>query len=148
MTTNIYLISVRPTWADAFFLDCNPKTIELRKGNFGASLKPDDSIIIYGTMPTAELLGIVRFVKREILPIKQLWQASEQGKLARVSEAQFNAYYAQQELGIGVWVEDAKLLPKPIKLYRLREAWCDKWNPPQQIVQLSEQKLTSVGISH
>jgi hypothetical protein len=28
-----FLISVHPTWADAFFLDRNPKTIELRKGN-------------------------------------------------------------------------------------------------------------------
>ena len=31
--SSTYLISVRPTWADAFVLDCNPKTIELRKGN-------------------------------------------------------------------------------------------------------------------
>jgi hypothetical protein len=31
--TCTFLISVRPTWADAFFLDRNPKTIELRKGN-------------------------------------------------------------------------------------------------------------------
>jgi len=31
--TSTYLISVRPTWADAFFRDRNPKTIELRKGN-------------------------------------------------------------------------------------------------------------------
>jgi hypothetical protein len=29
--TNTYLISVRPTWADAFFLDRNPKTIERAK---------------------------------------------------------------------------------------------------------------------
>ena len=42
--TSTYLISVRPTWADAFFLDRNPKTIELRKGNFGTSLKAGDSL--------------------------------------------------------------------------------------------------------
>ena len=53
--TNTYLISVRPTWADALFNIHNPKTIELRKGNFGASLKPGDSIIIYATMPVAEI---------------------------------------------------------------------------------------------
>jgi hypothetical protein len=46
MQANTYLISVRPTWADAFFLDRNPKTIELRKGNFGASLKSGDAIAI------------------------------------------------------------------------------------------------------
>jgi hypothetical protein len=67
--TNTYLLSVRPTWADAFFLDRNPKSIELRKGSFGASLKPGDVIAIYATMPTAEVLGIVRVLKRERLPI-------------------------------------------------------------------------------
>jgi predicted transcriptional regulator len=100
---NTYLISVRPTWADAFFTN-NPKTIELRKGSFGASLKPGDVIAIYATMPTAEVLGIVRVLKRGSLPIDRLWRASEQGMLAKVSRAQFDAYYANQESGIGVWV--------------------------------------------
>jgi len=137
MQANTYLISVRPTWADAFFLDRNPKTIELRKGNFGASLKSGDAIAIYATMPTAELLGTVQVIKRESLPIEQLWQQSEQGKLARVSQAQFDDYYRNQESGIGVWVESARLLTKPIPLYRFRKAWGERWQPPQQIVQLS-----------
>ena len=63
--TCTYLISVRPTWADAFFLSHNPKTIELRKGSFGACLKPGDRIAIYATLPTAEVLGIVRVLRRE-----------------------------------------------------------------------------------
>lgn len=146
--TNTYLISVHPRWASAFFLSHKPKTIELRKGSFGASLKPGDSIIIYGTMPTAEVLGMVQVVKREFMPIKQLWNESQQGRLAKVSEAQFNAYYAQQESGIGVWVEVAKLLPKPIPLYKLRQAWGSKWNPPQQLQQLTQQQLAAVGIVH
>jgi predicted transcriptional regulator len=61
-------------------------------------------------MPTAEIIGIVQFVKRELLPIEQLWEESEQGKLAKVSRAQFDAYYANQESGIGVWVGGAELL--------------------------------------
>jgi predicted transcriptional regulator len=57
--SSTYLISVRPTWADAFFLDRNPKTIELRKGNFGTSLKAGDSIVIYSTLPVGEAIGTV-----------------------------------------------------------------------------------------
>jgi predicted transcriptional regulator len=110
MQANTYLISVRPTWADAFFLDRNPKTIELRKGNFGASLKSGDSIVIYATIPVAEILGIVRVVQREILPIDRLWRESKQGKLARVSRAQFDDYYANQPSGVGVWVGGTELL--------------------------------------
>jgi len=145
--SSTYLISVRPTWADAFFLDRNPKTIELRKGNFGASLKPGDNIAIYATMPVAELLGIVRVLKREILPIDRLWQASQQGRLAKVSQAQFNAYYAQQESGIGVWVEAAELLPKPIALPKLRQSWGPRWQPPQQIQQLTDDRMAALNIA-
>ena len=95
--TSTFLISVRPTWASAFFLDRDPKTIELRKGNFGASLKPGDNIAIYATMPVAELLGIVRVLKRELLSIDRLWQTSDQGRLARVSRQQFDAYGSEPD---------------------------------------------------
>jgi hypothetical protein len=61
-------------------------------------------------MPVAELLGIVRIVKREMLPIARLWNESQQGQLARVSRTQFDDYYRNQELGIGIWVGAAKLL--------------------------------------
>lgn len=74
-------------------------------------------------MPTAEVLGIVRVLKRERLPLDRLWQASQQGRLALVSQAQFNAYYAQQESGIGVWVEAAELQQSPIALSKLRQNW-------------------------
>ena len=142
--TNTYLISVRPVWASAFFLSHNPKSISLRKGNFGASLKPGDSIVIYATLPVAELLGTVRIVKREILTIDRMWQASQQGQLARVSQAQFNAYYAQHESGIGVWVEAAELLLGPISLYQLRQNWGRRWQPPQQIQQLTQEQMTFI----
>jgi predicted transcriptional regulator len=139
---------VRPTWADAFFLDRNPKTIELRKGSFGASLKPGDSIVIYATMPTAELLGIVRVLKRESLAVDRLWRASEQGKLARVSRAQFDAYYASQIFGVGVWVGPAELLPSPIALSKLRQNWGHRWQPPQQIQQLTDDRMAALNIDH
>lgn len=141
-----YLISVRAKWADAFFNAHNPKTIELRKGNFGASLQPGDSIAIYATMPVAEILGTVRVSMRETLPINELWRVSKQGQLARVSETQFNAYYANQETGIGVWVESAELLPKPIALYKLRQNWGSRWQPPQQIQQLTPEQIFALNI--
>jgi predicted transcriptional regulator len=145
--TRTYLISVRPTWADAFFFDHNPKTIELRKGHFGASLKTGDSIAIYATMPTAELLGIVRVVKRESLSVDRLWHESKQGKLARVSRAQFDDYYANQPSGVGVWVCGTELLPSPIALCRLRQNWGHRWQPPQQIQQLNDDQISALNIA-
>jgi predicted transcriptional regulator len=151
MTTKLtytYLISVRPTWADAFFNIHTPKTIELRKGSFGASLKPGDRIAIYATMPTAEVIGIVRVVKREILPISELWRVSEQGRLARVTRQQFDAYYASQESGVGIWVSAAELLPSPIVLSRLRQNWGHRWQPPQQIQQLTHEQIATLNIDN
>jgi predicted transcriptional regulator len=135
-----FLISVHPRWASAFFLSHNPKVIELRKSSFGASLKTGDSIVIYATMPTAEIIGIVQFVKRELLPIEQLWEKSEQGKLAKVSRAQFDAYYANQESGIGVWVSAPELFPSQIALPKLRQNFGQRWQPPQQLQKLSDEQ--------
>ena len=143
-----FLISVHPRWASAFFLSHNPKTIELRKGSFGASLKPGDSIVIYATLPEAKAIGTVKVIKRESLTVDRLWRASEQGQLAKVSRAQFDAYYVNQESGIGVWVEAAKLLPKPIALSELRQNWGPRWQPPQQIVQLTDDRIMALNIAH
>lgn len=146
--SNLFLISVHPRWACAFFLSHNPKTIELRKGSFGASLKPGDTIVVYSTLPEAKAIGTVKVVKRESLAVDRLWRASEQGQLAKVSRAQFDGYYNNQELGIGVWVGGAQLLPSPIALPRLRQNWGSRWQPPQQIVQLTHEQTTALNIAH
>ena len=148
MPTNTYLISVRPVWASAFFLSHNAKSIELRKGNFGTSLKPGDVIAIYATLPVGKLIGRVRVIKRESLTIDRLWQTSEQGRLAKVSREQFETYYANQESGIGIWVSAAELLPSPIALPRLRQNWGHRWQPPQQMQQLTHEQMAAVSIAH
>jgi len=146
--TRTYIISVRPTWASAFFLSHNPKAIELRKGKFGASLKAGDSIAIYATMPVAGILGIVKVVKRELLTVDRLWQESQQGQLAKVSRQQFNAYYASQISGVGVWVSAAELFPSQIALSKLRQNWGHRWQPPQQIQQLTDDQMAALNIAH
>lgn len=147
-STHTYLISVHPRWASAFFLSHNPKSIELRKGSFGAFLKPGDRIVIYATIPTAELLGIVRVVKRERLSVDRLWELSQHGRLAKVSRQQFDAYYANQESGIGVWVGETELLPSPIALAKLRQNWGHRWQPPQQLQRLSDEQISALNIAH
>jgi predicted transcriptional regulator len=74
-----------------------PKQSNERKGNFGASLKPGDSIVIYATIPVAEIIGTVKVVKRESLAVDRLWQTSEQGRLARVSRQQFDTYGSESD---------------------------------------------------
>jgi len=143
--SNLFLISVHPRWACAFFLSHNPKTIELRKGSFGASLKPGDTIVVYSTLPEAKVIGTVKVVKRESLAVDRLWRASEQGQLAKVSRQQFDAYYNNQQSG--VWVGAAELFPSPIALPKLRQNWGPRWQPPQQIMQLTDDQMTALNIA-
>jgi hypothetical protein len=53
-------------------------------------------------LPEGKAISTVKVVKRESLTVNRLWQESRQGMLAKVSRAQFDAYYANQESGIGV----------------------------------------------
>jgi predicted transcriptional regulator len=92
-------------------------------------------------LPFGKAIGIVKVVKRESLTVDRLWQASEQGRLAKVSREQFETYYANQESGIGVWVSAAELFPSPIALSKLRQKFGQRWQPPQQIQQLIERYI-------
>lgn len=147
-SSHTFLISVHPRWARAFFLTYNPKAIELRKGSFGASLQAGDSIVIYSTLPVGEVIGTVKVIKRELLALDRLWQESRQGRLAKVSREQFKTYYTNQESGIGVWVDPAELLPSPIALSRLRQNWGHRWQPPQQIQQLTHEQIATLNIAN
>lgn len=131
-----YLISVKPKWANAFFDSKNPKSIELRKGSFGASLKSGDSLVVYSTMPQGRAIGTVKFFVRETLPLFALWHRSKQGEWAYVSQKDFEAYYANQEFGVAVWVGEPNKWERPIALAELRKILGDHWQPPQQIAKV------------
>ena len=146
--THTYLISVRPVWASAFFLTHSPKTIELRKGSFGASLQAGDTIVIYATLPERKAIGTVKVIKRESLTVDRLWELSQHGRLAKVSRSQFDDYYASQESGVGVWVSVAELFPSPIALSQFRQNWGHRWQPPQQIQQLNDDRIAALNIAH
>lgn len=141
-----YLITVHPRWTASFFLSHNPKMMELRKGSFGTSLKPGDSIVIYATLPEGKAIGTVKVTKRESLTVDRLWRKSWQGQLAKVSWQQFDAYYNNQQSDVGVWVGAAELFPSLIALRKLWQNWGLRWPPPQQIQQLTHEQITALNI--
>lgn len=56
-------------------------------------------------------------VKRESLAVERLWEMSHQGRLAKVSRQQFDAYYSNQKSGIGVSVGAAELWPASARTF-------------------------------
>jgi predicted transcriptional regulator len=140
-----WIISVRPKWARAFFAKENPKTIELRKGHFGATLRTGDKILIYSTAPKAAIIGSVTVRSRKEYKLPTLLKACWQGELARVTEQEFADYYGDADVGVGVWVENPQLLDRPIPLATVRELW-GAWQPPQQIQQLSDEQISALAM--
>ncbi|MEG4883669.1 hypothetical protein QUB75_23115 [Microcoleus sp. K1-B6] len=53
---------------------------------------------------------------------------------------------ASQISGVGVWVSAAELFPSPIALSKLRQNWGNRWQPPQQLQQLSDDQLSVLNI--
>jgi predicted transcriptional regulator len=143
-----FLISVRPRWASTFFLSHNPKSIELRKGNFGASLKPGDNLVIYSTLPQGKVIGTVKVVKREPLIIDRLWEQSQQGKLTYVTQSEFDTYYSNTICGVGIWVSEPRQWKHPLGLFELREILGKRWQPPQQMQRLTHEQMSAIGIAH
>lgn len=131
-----YLISVKPKWANAFFADSNRKTIELRKGSFGTSLQPGDTISIYSTMPKGCVIGTVKVMERYERSIEDLWRKSEQGVLTHVTRSEFDTYYSGHHFGVGVWVWSPEKWERPIALAKLRQILGERWQPPQQIARV------------
>jgi hypothetical protein len=78
-----------------------PKVDRTQKRKFW-SVPPTYTIVVYATLPERKAIGTVKVVRRESLTVDQLWRASQQVKLAKVSRVQFDAYYANQESGIRV----------------------------------------------
>jgi Uncharacterized conserved protein len=143
-----FLISVRPRWASTFFLSHNPKSIELRKGSFGASLQPGDNLVIYSTLPQGKVIGTVKVVKREPLIIDRLWEQSQQGKLTYVTQSEFDAYYSNTICGVGIWVSEPRQWKHPLGLFELREILGKRWQPPQQMQRLTHEQMSAIGIAH
>jgi predicted transcriptional regulator len=134
-----YLISVKPNWADKFFSIATPKTVELRKGSFGKSLKAGDRLLIYATLPAGKVIGEVRVRDRAQHWIDKL--RSETEKFAQVSQEDFDAYYRSKDYGVAVWVDHPKKFESAIALTVLKEAGI---TPPQQLLKLTEKQVDAL----
>jgi len=55
---------------------------------------------------------------------------------------------ASQISGVGVWVSAAELFPSPIALSKLRQNWGHRWQPPQQIQQLTDDQMAALNITY
>jgi predicted transcriptional regulator len=135
-----FIISVRPLWAELFFEPSNRKSIELRKGRFSRFLLPDHTILIYATLPVAEIIGTVIVDKCERTSAPEaLWKSTNQGEFAKICRSDFDDYYRGAKVASAIWVKNPELFDRPVSLARARSI-LGGWQPPQQIQQLTREQ--------
>ena len=137
MTKNVLLMSIRPQHADKIFN--RKKTVELRRIK-PKLLEEGDLVFVYVSTPVKSLVGAfsVSSVIEKPLPI--LWEKVKD--YACVSQSEFLDYYQGTNTGVGIFINDIWLLPKPIQLAELRKE-SEGFYPPQSFRYTSIQQVES-----
>jgi predicted transcriptional regulator/RimJ/RimL family protein N-acetyltransferase len=107
------------------------KKYELRKTPFPSHAR---AALVYVPEDGA-LVGVLRLGESSSGPIERLWQHVKAGGIARED---FTRYYSGLKLGSVSRIVSAEVLPKPLRLSRLKEMK-DGFQPPQGIVVLPPQ---------
>lgn len=125
------LLSIHPRFANAIFE--GTKTVELRRR--APKLSADDKVIVYATVPRAEVIGTFTVDSVVSDTLGKLWQNTRAN--ASVTKSEFDDYFHGMDTGVGIWVGKKILFPSPIPLSMLRELW-PGFHPPQGFRYLTE----------
>ncbi len=118
--SNVILISIHPEYATAIF--SGEKKIEFRKLNIPKTI---DHVVLYVTAPVQKIVGY--FSIKEIIQDtpSQLWDKFEH--VSGTTIEFFNKYYSEQEIGLGLLVNEVSILKNPFTLDKAGIGT----NPPQ-----------------
>ena len=125
MSRNAILMSIRPKYAEKIFN--GTKTVELRRIK-PKQLQDGDLVFVYVSAPVKSLVGAFKVAKIIEEPIMALWKTVE--NKAGVSLSEFELYYQKAQSGVGIFISDIWLLPKPIQLADLKQS-LEGFHPPQ-----------------
>jgi predicted transcriptional regulator len=102
------------------------KTVELRRVR--PTIETGDLVLVYVTSPTKELQGAFRVGKTVSGRPGSIWR--QFGKRTGVTRAEFNAYFKGKNQAHALIIEEAWMLPKPVRLDCLRQEK-QGFRPPQ-----------------
>lgn len=131
-------LSIQPRYVQAI-LD-GRKSVELRKRVPRAEV--GSQLAIYASMPTCAVVASAIIERIESAEPEQLWKNVR--KLAAVTRAEFDDYFRNHALAVGIHFSQVKVFEKPITLVELREAW-QTFHPPQQFRYLSLDQQKSIS---
>jgi predicted transcriptional regulator len=130
-------LSIHPRYVDAI-LD-GRKTVELRKRVPRA--KAGTQLVIYASMPKCAVVASAVIDRIDTMESERMWQKVR--KVAAVSRQEFDEYFQNHALAVGIHFSHVKVFENPITLTELRETW-NTFHPPQQFRYLDEMQQKSI----
>lgn len=118
------LVSVHPRFAEAIL--SGTKRVELRRR--APHIGPSETVLVYATVPTTELIGTFQVKAVRRLPLDDLWRQVK--GIAEVSRDEFGDYFRGLTEGVGIFIASARRFEHPVPLADLRRIW-KGFHPPQ-----------------
>ena len=119
----VIMISIHPEYANAIFR--GEKKIEFRKLNIPQNI---DYVVLYVTTPEQKITGY--FSIKEIIQDKpsELWRRFSH--ISGTTKDFFNKYYKDQEIGLGLLVDEVNIFKNPCTLEQIGSGT----RPPQSFL--------------
>jgi predicted transcriptional regulator len=136
MPRNVLLFSIRPEYAVKIFCE-KTKKVELRRIR-PRLMEEGDLVIVYVSSPKKALVGSFEVKKIIEEPLPKLWVKVE--KTACISRKDFDIYYSDRTVGIGIYIENIQSYNEPVTLQILREN-INNFHPPQSYRYLRDKEI-------
>jgi predicted transcriptional regulator len=117
------------------------KTVELRK-RFRA--KANQFALLYSTLPVAAVVGSVRIIDVDQLPVPDIWRLH--GRDAAVTSTEFSDYFSGTASGCALHLADPRPYRRPISLAELRSE--HGLEAPQSYVLLNDAHRSLIRHEH
>ena len=129
----VLLLSIKPCFVQKI-LD-GEKKVELRKVR--PQLNPGDYILVYESAPAKILRGWFEVQNIVCAEPSLLWQEVKQD--SGLTKREFDLYYENSSLGVGIFIKDKRITALPLHEVRLK--WSN-FRPPQSFHYLKDDEIS------
>lgn len=139
MANEILLISVHPEHATKIF--DGSKKVELRRVR--PKVTSGDMVLVYASSPVKALVGAFYVDKVVKAAPQALWGQVKEA--AGITREQFDSYYRGATIAYGIFVQEARQLPRQVRLDFLRDMFSG-FRPPQSYQYITQVEAAAINL--
>lgn len=141
MSSNAIVLSIRPQYAEKIFK--GSKTVELRRVR-PKYIQKNSLVLMYISSPVQSIAGVFRVSQIKEMSPSDLWKHVKD--IAGVTKHEFDNYYLNVNVGIGIFIDEVWPLAEPIKMEDWQEQGIN-FQPPQGFRYATSDELSSPKIA-